>query len=44
MIIERIVDFIGHTVIVCCIVGVSGLLALLIILTLLPRLMDWGII
>lgn len=44
MIIERTVDIIGHTLIVLCILGVSGLIALFVLLLMLPTLMDWGII
>lgn len=44
MLIERTVDFIGHTIVALCILGFSGFVALMIVLALLPTLIDWGII
>lgn len=44
MLIERIVDFIGHTIVVICILTVSGVIAIMAVLLMLPRLIDWGIL
>lgn len=44
MLIERTVDIIGHTIVVLCILGISGLLACYLMLLILPTLMDWGIV